>query len=247
MKLKDWSDRLIWATVLISVVRYAAAFAASDVGEITGIWSNILTFFLSITGLGMGILDTIGGGLLFNGWSKVLPKHGASGSARFNILSVCVFTLLISGLFILVPFTMSRLSHESVLSALGGRNSLWAWLWSLMVNLIPYVLIAGVFVGNKMVTSLESEEGSGNNVETSKNVPNQDGNKMESSKKVPDWRKVKSTLTPAQMQAMAEWTPDQMRTYASKTGFTYKTVSNYRLRARLELGLQVDPESNQGE
>ena len=48
MKLKDWADRLIWATVLISVVRYAAAFAASDVGEITGLASNILTFFLSL-------------------------------------------------------------------------------------------------------------------------------------------------------------------------------------------------------
>ena len=32
MKLRDWADRLIWATVLISVIRYAAAFAASDVG-----------------------------------------------------------------------------------------------------------------------------------------------------------------------------------------------------------------------
>ena len=48
MKLKDWSERLIWATILISVVRYAAAFAASDVGEITGVASNVLTFFLSI-------------------------------------------------------------------------------------------------------------------------------------------------------------------------------------------------------
>ena len=244
MKLKDWSDRLIWATVLISIVRYAAAFAASDVGEITGIWSSILTFFLSLTGLGMGILDTVGGGLLFNGWSKVLPKHGASGSSRFNILSVCVFTLLISGLFILVPFTMSRLSHESVLSALGGKNSVWAWAWSLMVNLIPYVLIAGVFVGNKMVTSLESEEGSGNSLETSKNVPSQDGKIVESSKKVPDWRK--QNFTPAQKQAMADWTPDQMRTYAMESGFTYKTLSNWRTRSRTELGL-IDSESNQGE
>ena len=153
MNLKNWSSRLIWATILISVVRYAAAFAASDVGEITGIWSNILTFLLSLTGVGMGILDTVGGGLLFNGWSRVLPKHGASGSTRFNILSVCVGTLLVSGLFILVPFTMSRLSHESVLAALGGKNSIWSWLWSFMV--------AGVFIGNKMVTSLEDGEGSG--------------------------------------------------------------------------------------
>ena len=169
MNLKNWASRLIWATSLISVVRYAAAFAASDVGEISGVWSNVLTFFLSLTGIGMGILDTIGGGLLFNGWSRVFPKVGSSWSLRFRVLTICVFTLLISGLYILVPFTMSRLSHESVLTALGGMGSIWAWGWSLMVNLIPYVLIAGVFTGNKMVSSLE-EENFGNTSGTLQNT-----------------------------------------------------------------------------
>lgn len=157
MNLKNWSERLIWATILISVVRYAAAFAASDVGEITGVWSNVLTFLLSITGVGMGFLDTAGGGLLFNGWSRVFPKHGQRWSVRFVVLTACVFGLLASGLIILVPFSMSRLSHESVLTTLGGKNSIGAWVWAGMVNLIPYLLIAGVFVGNKMVIALEDE------------------------------------------------------------------------------------------
>jgi len=243
MNLKNWSSRLIWATILISVVRYAAAFAASDVGEITGIWSNILTFLLSLTGVGMGILDTVGGGLLFNGWSRVLPKHGASGSTRFKILSVCVGTLLVSGLFILVPFTMSRLSHESVLAALGGKNSIWSWMWSFMVNVIPYVLIAGVFIGNKMVTSLEDEEGSGKEVESSGKVPEQMETSLESSKKVPDdWRKVRPTLSKRDLEKLAKLVPEQMRQYSADTGYTYKTISNWRMRARLELGL--DTESN---
>lgn len=232
MKIKQWADRLIWATVLISVVRYAAAFAASDVGEITGIWSNILTLFLSLTGLGMGILDTIGGGLLFNGWSRVFPKTGQSWSLRFKILTICVFSLLVSGLFILVPFTMSRLSHESVLDSLGGRNSFWAWAWSLMVNLIPYVLIAGVFTGNKMVTSLEGEE-------VSSQPSAQNGNFQESSKKL-DWRKVRSKMSTEDMRNLAVSTPDQMRQYALDTGFTYKTISNWRANARAELGMNQE-------
>src|SRR5512146_333367 len=99
MEIKVWSNRLIAATILIGVVRYAAAFAASDVGKITGAWSSILTIFLSITGIGMGILDTVGGGLLFNGWSRVFPKVGQSWSLRFKVLTLCVFGLLISGLF----------------------------------------------------------------------------------------------------------------------------------------------------
>jgi hypothetical protein len=238
MKLKDWADRLIWATVLISVVRYAAAFAASDIGEITGTWSIILTFLLSITGVGMGLLDTVGGGLLFNGWSKVFPKAGTHWTLRFKVLTVCVFSLLISGLYILVPFTMSRLSHESVLTALGGMGSIWAWTWSLMVNLIPYVLIAGVFVGNKMVTSIETEETSGKTMESSTQVSKGDGNFPESSKKVPDWRQMKSKLSRKEMEGLANLSPDQMRGYAMDTGFTYKTISNWRINARKELGME---------
>ena len=243
MKLKDWSERLIWATILISVVRYAAAFAASDVGMISGNWSKILTVFLAFTGVGMGILDTVGGGLLFNGWSRVFPKTGSSWSLRFKVLTVCVFTLLASGLYILVPFTMSRLSQESILTALGGMGSVWAWLWSLMVNLIPYVLIAGVFVGNKMVSSIEAEESSGNSVESSKAKVEGSGKFQESSKKVSsDWRKIRPTLTDKQLRDIAHLTPDQMRSYASDTDYTYKTISNWRSRARQELG--IDSESN---
>ena len=238
MKLKDWSERLIWATILISVVRYAAAFAASDVGMISGNWSKILTVFLAFTGVGMGILDTVGGGLLFNGWSRVFPKTGSSWSLRFKVLTVCVFTLLASGLYILVPFTMSRLSQESILTALGGMGSVWAWMWSLMVNLIPYVLIAGVFVGNKMVSSIEAEESSGNSLESSKAKVEDSGKFQESSKKVSsDWRKIRPTLTDKQLRDIAHLTPDQMRTYASETDYTYKTISNWRGRARQELGI----------
>lgn len=170
MKLKEWSNRLIWATILVTVVRYMAAFAASDVGMITGWWSDLVTFFLALTGLGMGILDTVGGGLLFNGWSRVFPKSGQSWSLRFKILTFCVFTLVISGLIILVPFTMSRLAHESVLDALGGKTNIWAWIWSTMVNLIPYVLVAGVFTGNKIVESIEQET-SGNPSRSNSEVP----------------------------------------------------------------------------
>ena len=69
---------------------------------------------------------------------------------------------------------------------------------------------------------------------------NGDGKMVESSKKVPDWRQMKPTVE--QMQEMAQWTPDQMRVFEAETGRTYKTFSNYRLRARKELGI-VDTES----
>lgn len=244
MKIKDWSDRLIWATVLISVVRYAAAFAASDVGKITGIWSNILTFFLALTGLGMGILDTIGGGLLFNGWSRVFPKTGTSWSLRFKVLTTCVFSLLASGLFILVPFTMSRLSQESVLTALGGMGSFWAWAWSFMVNLIPYVLIAGVFTGNKMVSSIEEE----NYPKTTSNLPEIKNSDEKVTSNLPaNWRKLRPSLTPDQVSFIANNEPKEIVKAFAQSGFdiTPRTASNWRSYAATELGVVLKGENNE--
>lgn len=243
MKLKDWSDRLIWATLLVSVIRYAAAFAASDVGVITGLWSDILTVLLSITGLGMGVLDTIGGGLLFNGWSRVFPKSGQSWSLRFKVLTFCVFTLLISGLFILVPFTMSRLAHESVLDALGGKSSVWSWIWSLMVNLIPYVLIAGVFTGNKMVTSLEEESGS----KVTGNLPERGEKEEKVTSNLPtDWRKISPTLSRQQKEFIASNDPKDIVKALAESGFAIspRTASNWRVYAAQELGIKLKENGN---
>ena len=230
MKLKDWSERLIWATVVISVVRYAATFAASDVGQIIGVWSEVLTFFLTLTGIGMGILDTIGGGLLFNGWSRVFPKVGSAWSLRFKILTTCVFSLLVSGLFILVPFSMSRLAHESVLDTLGGKESFWAWTWAFMVNVIPYVLIAGVFTGNKMVVALESEEGSETSPKPSERPQESKTSLSETFRNFPkekDWRNLEPMLTREQAVGLVQLNPVQRRELASYLGVTEKTISNW--------------------
>lgn len=222
--------------VLISVVRYAAAFAASDLGEITGVWSNVLTFFLSLTGIGMGVLDTVGGGLLFNGWSRVLPKNGQKWSMRFIILTVCVFGLLLSGLIVLVPFSMSRLAHESVLATLGGRSSGWAWLWSTMVNLVPYILIAGVFTGNKMVVSMETEELSEAPRRKTESSGSPQGESSETFRNFPrDWRSLEPTLTREQTVQIANLTPVQVKQWALAVGVDPKTITNWRKSAQDKL------------
>ena len=230
MKIKDWTGTLISATIIVTVVRYSAAFMASDLGQITGTLSEVVTFFLTLTGFGMGILDVLGGGLLFNGLRRVMPKSGQAPSYKYKVLLTCVITLVVSGLIILVPFTMSRLAHESILDSLGGK-SIMAWVWSTMVNLIPYVLIFGVFTGNKMIEDLE--------VETSGKFQESSKKDDESSKKVPkeDWRKIRPKLTPEQLLEIANLSKEQMEVYSRNTGYTYKTISNWRKSAREELGM----------
>jgi len=236
MRLKDWVDRLIWATILVTVVRYSAAFMASDVGQITGRASDIITFFLTLTGLGMGLLDTLGGGLLFNGWSRVFPKSGQRWSLKFRILTFCVVSLILSGLIILVPFTVSRLAHESVLETLGGKESNWTWIWSTMVNFIPYILIIGVFAGNKIVTSIEEESYQN----PSSNLPETNPEPEKVTSNLPsDWRKLRPLLSSEQLQFIAQRSPKEIVKEFSESGYnvTPRTASNWKVYAMEELGL----------
>jgi hypothetical protein len=216
------------------VVRYAGAFMVSDVGVITGLSSEIFTGFLVLTGVGMGILDVVGGGLLFNGWSNTMPRAGNRWSARFKILTFVVFGLIVSGLFILVPFTVARTSQETITVALGGKGSFFHWLWATMVNIIPYLLIAGVFVGNKLVTSLEAEESSGKKVESS-----EVSKKVSTKDVIQDWRKLRPQLSADDVEKLSNLSPEEMKKLATKHGVSYKTVSNWRQNARKELGKNV--------
>lgn len=171
MKIKDWYGRLIVATLIVTVVRYMGAFAAADLGKVTGVLSELLTILLAISGAGMGVLDVLGGGLLFNGWRMVMPKAGQRWTFRFWVLTICVFMLLISGSIILVPFTVSRMTQESIVYTLGGAQSNFTWLWAWMVVLVPYFIIIGVFVGNKMVEGLDASGSSGTTSESHSRIP----------------------------------------------------------------------------
>jgi hypothetical protein len=145
-KRHDYSSLLIWAAVLVTVVRYAGAFVASDQGTISGLASEVFGLLMGLSGLGMGLLDVLGGAYIFEGWRRALPARGQRWSFRFRVLTGFVFSLFGSGIGILVPYTVSRVSHQEIYAVLGGGWGLWAW--SVLVNVAPYILIGGVVTGN---------------------------------------------------------------------------------------------------
>lgn len=145
----DYSTLLIFSAAVVTVVRYAAAFIASDMGEIEGWLSDWITVLMGVSGLGMGILDVFGGAYLFDGWRRSMPANGKSWSFRFKVLTGFVFGLIVTGVMILVPFTVSRVTHESMATVLDSRLALNGW--ALLVNMAPYLLIGGVAVGNQVV------------------------------------------------------------------------------------------------
>ena len=135
-KGRDYSELLIWAAALVTVVRYAAAFIASDATEIGQTLSLLITYAMGLSGLGMGVLDVIGGAYLFTGWQKKMPKNGNEWSFKFKVLTFFAIGLIINGILILIPFTMSRVAGVSIHHILGDSYLLFGW--SAVVNVAPY-------------------------------------------------------------------------------------------------------------
>ena len=150
-KKRDYSQMLLWAATLVTVARYAGAFAASDVGELEGWVSDLITYSMIVTGFGMGVLDVIGGAYIFDGWRRALPRRGAKWSSRFRLLTVFVFGLILVGIGILIPFTVSRVLHTPISQVLPGWG---IWVWAGMVNIAPYLLIGGVVMSQAGVVTV---------------------------------------------------------------------------------------------
>lgn len=152
-KIHDYSQILIWSAILVTTARYAGAFVSSDVGELTGPMSEGMTILMLITGIGMGLLDVLGGAYIFDGWRRAIPRAGQRWSFRFKVLTFFVFSLFLVGLWILVPFTMSRVSQQSMIEVLGS-SGFWFISWSIAVNIAPYLLIGGVVSGQSNVVGV---------------------------------------------------------------------------------------------
>jgi hypothetical protein len=149
-KGRDYTRLLMIGAALVVVIRYAAAFTASDVGEITGAMSTATTFLMAISGIGMGFLVVFGQIYTFDGWKRSLPKAGQKWTLRFMLLTLVSGLLIIVDVAILVPFTVSRITHMSMDAVLGQGLT---WWWSGVVNAAPALLLAGVALGNQVVTT----------------------------------------------------------------------------------------------
>lgn len=218
----DYSTLLIWAAALVTVVRYSAAFIASDMGEITGLLSEGITIAMGLSGLGMGILDVIGGTYLFDGWRRTMPASGKAWSFRFKVLTGFIVGLMASGVMILVPFTVSRVTHESMDAVLGTGGSL-TW-WALLVNLTPYLLIGGVAIGNDVVKVADDAR------KVTDNLPQSDWKVSDNFPR--DWRKVRKQLTEDEVRGIAV---DQTANICFHYQIDQRTARNWRKYAQAEM------------
>jgi hypothetical protein len=222
----DYSSGLIWAAALVGMIRYAAAFLASDVGEIVGVTSEIITLLLGISGFAMGMLSTFGTAYLFDGWRRKMPATGTKWPFKFTVLTVFVFAAFVFELAILVPFTVSRMQHASMTEVLNGG----VWWWSIAVNIMPLLLIGGVSVGNQIV-SVSSSESSESGAKVSEKVSDGEGKVSENFPK--DWRKVLPFLSAEELMAITQMSTKEIQEkYYLKTP---KSALNWRKYAQAEV------------
>ena len=216
----DYSTWIIWGAAIVSMIRYAAAFLASDVGKIVGVTSEIITILLGISGFAMGILGTLGTIYLFDGWRKKMPSTGQNWPFKFKVLTGFVFLAFLCELLILVPFTVSRMQHATMTDVLSGG----VWWWSVAVNIMPMLLLGGVSVGNQMVAVSSQSSG-----QVTDNLPQQERKLSDNFPK--DWRKVRKSLTDEQVRALAV---DETDNICFHFHVDARTARNWRKYAQAE-------------
>jgi hypothetical protein len=223
---RDYSMLLIFSAALVTVVRYAAAFIASDSVQIEAGLSTIITYAMGFSGLGMGVLDVFGGAYLFDGWRRTMPRNDQAWPFKFKVLTGFVVGLIVNGILILIPFTMSRVSGVTMHGILG--DDIWLFGWSVVVNIAPYLLIGGVTVGNQIVT-VKQEETFGN---FPGNFPQGNKPSTERSEKVPQWRTFKKNLLDAELLDITNMAPTVI---AKSYRLTVKAAKDWPEYARREL------------
>jgi len=219
-KGRDYSRILMIGAALVVVIRYSAAFTASDVGEITGSLSAATTVLMTISGVGMGFLVVFGQIYTFDGWRRSLPKPPHyKWTWRFFLLSLVSFLLVIVDVAILVPFTVSRITHQSMDAVLGQGLT---WWWSGVVNVAPALLLLGVALGNQVVSTTQSEttQNRQNLSEFSGNFP---------SRNSVSWRQVRKNLSQEDVTWLAKARTEEI---CFRWGIDDRTARNWRKYAQ---------------
>lgn len=170
-------------------------------------------------------------------------KSGAKKAPlEIVIFSFGFYLLLILVSNVAIDITQSYLSVEWQKGAIILVRLL------LTLQTIPGAMIVAARTGHKdllreMKLEKQEKDMAKLGIESSKKVPDNSNKEQEGSKK-DDWRKIRSTLSSQDLANLANFTPNQIREHSIKTGYTYKTISNWRTRARQELNITDDIEVN---
>jgi len=147
---KDYGNALLISAIAVGAPRWAGAMLSADVGEVTGLVSNILNVMNVLSGLAMGPLEVFAAAYMLDALRKQKPttraktKSGYRTKINFKWWGVLFFSvgLLILTPAILAPFIMSRMNNTGMVGVL--PDSLLQLAWSTFVTIAPLFLVGGV-------------------------------------------------------------------------------------------------------
>jgi MFS family permease len=152
MPKRDYAGLIVWSTVGVMVTRYSGAFVAADVGQVSGWLSSALTIGAVFTGVGMGVLDVVGTAYIADAWRRMMPRSDRKWSNRYKVLTVFLLLNAIEAVFILTPYTMSRIHQTGITGILDWG---WSLAWSIVVNIAPLIVVGGVIFANPNVIGIK--------------------------------------------------------------------------------------------
>jgi hypothetical protein len=142
---------LIFASVAVEIPRFAGMFLSADVAKVDDWLSVGLHWGSTFSGLAMGVLYSIGAMYLSHGLVKSFQNKNLSEikkmlNLKFIALIAITATIIYMAIELLTPYTVSRMTGETLAQALGtGINS-----WARLASVAPLLLMIGAFMSGSI-------------------------------------------------------------------------------------------------
>jgi len=152
MKAKfDLRWTLIIASVAVEIPRFAGMFLSADVAEMDWWLSSALHWGSTLSGLAMGALYAVGAMYLSHGLMKSFQNKNLAEikkmlNLKFLALILITAAIMYMAVELLTPYTISRMTGESLADALGTGIAGWARLSAIA----PLLLMIGAFMSGSI-------------------------------------------------------------------------------------------------
>jgi len=142
---------LIFSSVAVEIPRFAGMFLAADVATLDPWLSNLLHWGSVISGLFMGVLYAVGAMFLSHGLMKALQNKSLAETKKMMNLKF-IALIFITGFIIymavalLTPYTVSRMTGQTLADTLGAD----AHGWAMLASIAPLLLMIGAFMSGSV-------------------------------------------------------------------------------------------------
>ena len=212
---------LIFASVAVEIPRFAGMFLAADVAELDDWLSSALHWGSVFSGLAMGVLYAIGAMYLSHGLMKSFQNRNLAEikkmlNLKFLALIAITGFIIYMAVALLTPYTVSRMTGQTLAATLEGD----AHAWAMLASIAPLLLMIGAFMSG----SVNFDGGNG-----AENAGKSPRKKSENSGNFPEAKPNWSRVNPADYDWLAKASTGEIQ---GRYGLEERTARNWRTKAQ---------------